>query len=118
MAGGIFWAITSFLYPERVFDKEDSYIKIPLSDIINFKRIVINDYARYVNPQGYSEKISTGLRDVTSKFPQDKAIIGAILAEELVRDIQKSPIPKTYYYSKYSVVGWPTGYIIRQISAD
>ncbi len=115
LTGGIFWAITTLLYPQKTVTQDLSYININLNDVINFKEIAIKSYADYVNPKGYTDSEAEAIRDVTDKFNQVKAIVGAVLAEEILKDLQNSPVLKKYYYSKYSVVGWPTGYIIKQI---
>ena len=116
LTGGIFWAIATLMHPEKVVTEDKVYVGLSLKDIQDFEKLAINSYP--TNPTSYTEKINAQIRDITSngKFPQAKAIVGSILAEEIIKALQKSSTPKVYYYAKYSLVGWPTGYIIREIS--
>ncbi len=113
--GGIFWAIATIMHPKDVVLNKKNFVQITESDVRAFRKIAIENYP--TNPAGDNAEVNKAIREVTSTILQDKAIAGSTLVLGIFAEFNKSKLrPKKYYYSKYSVVGWPSGLIIREQS--
>ena len=120
-SGGIIYALTTYLYPEKILDKE---VTFTYKDAQLFKKLAVEDYAKLTNPdltridgdETY-KKAQSEIKKVKEKvFTQEQIIAGATLVEGIMDEIRKNTAPKKYVFQREGIIGWISGYIVKAIA--
>jgi hypothetical protein len=123
--GGIFWAIAVFMKPREYFS-DRLFVQMTEKDIIDFKNLVAksDSYKKMVDsPSAFllgieeqdRERALKEMERVHKAFPERKMLVGAVFAEAVIQQNNDSSIAKTYRFAKQGIVGWPSGWILKNI---
>jgi Tetratricopeptide repeat len=122
LGGGIVWCIATYLYPEKV---DDNYVEITPEDIRRFRNLVINNYTKAIQPDISNiskESLTMDARKTISRaqntYDQQSLIAGAVWVDGLMKELNTTQPVKRFYFSKYSYVGWISGYISRAVAEE
>ena len=122
LGGGIVWCIATYLYPEKV---DDNYVELTPEDIRRFRTMVLSNYTKTIQPDISNitnETLMLDARKTISRaqntYDQESLIAGAIWIDGLMKELNTTQPVKRFYFSKYSYVGWISGYISRAVAEE
>lgn len=124
LMGGIVYAMTTYLYPQKI---KESFVEFTFEDVKKFKQLAVDNYDLLINPnldalesdESLRKEAEKQIKNVKEKtFNQENIIAGATLLENIVADMEKAQPKKKYYFPRYGVVGWITGYVIKSVSDE
>lgn len=120
LSGGIVWAISSYLYPEKI---NELFVELTVNDIRRFRDLATNNYQTLINPDlskidedAVFEKAKKESERVQSTFEQEALIAGATWLEALLLEWNSSGPKKKIYFARQGVVGWLTGYMLNTLT--
>ncbi|HEX2684118.1 MAG TPA: tetratricopeptide repeat protein [Ferruginibacter sp.] len=120
ISGGVVWAIASLTHPQS---SNTNYTEISAKDIAEFRRLLINDYDKLINPDisfiSYPEQAQSSLKNigrVLKTYDRKALLAGTIWFDNLIQEINTVNPSKKFIYVKYAYVGWISGYIIKKVT--
>jgi hypothetical protein len=120
LSGGIVWCIASLMHPELI---RQNHVELTQQDIAAFRNIVYSGYDNLVKPDLH--KMMNGedaaaslanIKRVVNTYDQKALLSGAILLDELIRQVNTINPNKKFIFPRYAYVGWISGYIIDKTS--
>ncbi|GAB3515476.1 exopolyphosphatase [Emticicia fontis] len=121
--GGIVFAVTTYLHPEQILNKE---VSLTYNEVKQFRERLINDYVKATTPSlthiddtkviEKANKEITKLREKT--FKQNELIAGTTLLLGIMEDLRKEDEAKKFVFNREGYVGWISGYIVKAIEKD
>jgi tetratricopeptide (TPR) repeat protein len=121
-SGGIVYALTTYLYPEKINDTE---VPFSYNDAKLFLKMAVEDYSKLTNPdmsridseETYKFAQSEAKKIREKIFTQEQIIGGASLIVSIMDEIRKTnPQNKKYVFQREGKIGWIGGYIVRSIA--
>ena len=121
MMGGCVWALVTYLYPQKV---RESFVTFTLEDVRRLRKMATEHYDALVNPDlssldgdpSLKAAAEAEIKEIRDKvFNQENIIAGCLLIEGIMTEMNSSSPAKTYYFPRYGVVGWITGYVIESV---
>jgi tetratricopeptide (TPR) repeat protein len=120
LGGGVVWCIATFLYPNKV---NDNYVEIKLDDVRRFRESLVTDYEKAIRPDLNSiqdENVRLNARNTINRaqntYDQEALLAGAVWVEGLMNELNATQPSKRFFFSRYSYVGWISGYIAREVA--
>jgi hypothetical protein len=122
LSGGIVWAITSWLYPEKV---KEPFIEFTPADVDKFISLVSTDegfqkLAQYPDLSKISDDsimmAAKAQWDGTHQFSNIQLIAGSVILKGVMEEMNKAYPKKKFYFIRSGEVGWISGYIAKQIA--
>ncbi|MES2430815.1 MAG: tetratricopeptide repeat protein [Bacteroidota bacterium] len=120
LSGGIVWATVSLQHPETI---NSNYVEITAKDIADFRKRIVADYDKTVQPTFASMNDSVEIKAaekninrVLKTFDQKALTAGVIWLDHLVQEIVTVNPNKKFIYPKYGYVGWISGFIIKKVT--
>jgi tetratricopeptide (TPR) repeat protein len=120
ISGGVVWAIASLIHPQS---SNTNYTEISAQDIAEFRRLLISDYDRLINPDvsfiSYPEQAQASIKNigrVLKTYDRKALLAGTIWFDNLIHEINTVNPSKKFIYVKYAYVGWISGYIIKKVT--
>lgn len=126
LVGGIVWAMNAYMHPEKIKELEDNiFVEINLKDAELFQKAAIRNYDSLIHPslahiadEKALDLAKTTLEKVRTTFDQESIIAGSLWLNAMMKEYCNSSTPKRFYFPKYGVIGWLSGYIVKQISEE
>jgi tetratricopeptide (TPR) repeat protein len=122
LGGGVVWCIATYLYPQKV---NDNYVELTHDDIRRFRALLVNSYEKAIQPDlGFigNEALLMDARKTISRaqntYDQEALIAGIAWVDGLMRELNTTQPTKRFFFSKYSYVGWISGYIAREVAEE
>ncbi|MFT3912348.1 MAG: tetratricopeptide repeat protein [Ferruginibacter sp.] len=120
LSGGIVWAIASLMHPQNV---NSNYLEITSRDIADFRRLIYTNYDEVTRPDitliSNTEDARASVKNINrvlKTYDQKALMAGAILLDELIKQINIVNPAKKFMFPKYAYVGWISGYIIKKVT--
>jgi tetratricopeptide (TPR) repeat protein len=123
LLGGIVYALTTYLHPEQIFDKE---VALTYNEVKNFRDRLINEYAQATTPSLANiddskvlEKANKELIKLREKtFKPNELIAGTTLLLGVMEELRKLDSSKKFIFNREGYVGWISGYILNAIEQE
>ncbi|MBK9530674.1 MAG: tetratricopeptide repeat protein [Chitinophagaceae bacterium] len=120
ISGGVVWAIASLMHPESA---NTNYTEITARDIAEFRRMLVADYDKLINPDlSYipvpenARECQKNINRVLKTYDRKALLAGTIWFDNLIQEINTINPSKKFIYAKYAYVGWISGYIIKKVT--
>ena len=121
LSGGIVWSIASLIHPKS--STLNNYTELTSGDIEGFRVRIFSDYEGLIHPDlsfiqnpDEAAAIQKNIARVVNTYDQKALLAGAILLDELVKQINTINPGKKFIFPKYAYVGWISGYIVKKVS--
>jgi Tetratricopeptide repeat len=120
LSGGIVWSIASLMHPELI---RQNHVELTQQDIVSFRDLVYSGYDNLVKPDlrkmltAEDEAASlANIKRVVNTYDQKALLSGAILLDELIKQVNTINPWKKFIFPRQAYVGWISGYIIDKTS--
>jgi Tetratricopeptide repeat len=122
MSGGIVYAMTTYLYPEKIADNEVSFT---FNDVKLFRKLAVEDYTKLTNPDlsridndDVYKLAQSELKKIREKiFTQEQIIAGATLIQGILEEVRRvNPNTKKFIFQREGRIGWISGYVVKSIA--
>ncbi len=120
LSGGIVWAIASLMHPQNV---NSNYLEITSRDISEFRKLIYSNYDEVTRPDitliSNTEDARASVKNINrvlKTYDQKAMMAGAILLDEIIKQINIVNPAKKFMFPKYAYVGWISGYIIKKVT--
>lgn len=120
LSGGIVWCIASLMHPELI---RQNQVELTAQDISQFRQLVYTDYSDLIKPD-LSKTLNAddaaaslaNINRATGTYDQKALLSGAILLDELIRQVNTLNPNKKFIFPRLAYVGWISGYILDKTS--
>jgi len=120
LSGGIVWCIASLMHPELI---RQNQVELTAQDISQFRQLVYTDYSDLIKPDlsktMNADDAAASLANInraTGTYDQKALLSGAILLDELIRQVNSLNPNKKFIFPRLAYVGWISGYILDKTS--
>jgi len=120
LSGGIVWSIASLMHPELI---RQNQVELTSQDISQFRDLVFTDYSDLIKPDlrktmnaEDAAASQANINRVVGTYDQKALLSGAILLDELIRQVNSINPNKKFIFPRFAYVGWISGYIIDKTS--
>lgn len=120
ISGGVVWAMASLMHPESA---NTNYTEIAARDISEFRRLLISDYDKLINPDlsfitqpEQARSAQKNISRVLKTYDRKALLAGTIWFDNLINEVNTANAAKKFIYVKYAYVGWISGYIIKKVT--
>ena len=108
------------MHPESA---NTNYTEITARDIAEFRRMLVADYDKLINPDlSYipvpenARECQKNINRVLKTYDRKALLAGTIWFDNLIQEINTINPSKKFIYAKYAYVGWISGYIIKKVT--
>lgn len=122
LGGSVARALVAYLHPEKAMT---TAVPISVSDIEQFKKLVLNDYSSLIKPDLSAladiivrEKAIRDINDVQNQLNQKQLIAGILLLEATVNGYNAKSTPKRFVFIRDADIGWVTGKFLETINFE
>ena len=120
LSGGIVWCIASLMHPELI---RQNQVELTAQDISQFRQLVFTDYSDLIKPD-LSKTMNVddaaaslaNINRAAGTYDQKALLSGAILLDELIRQVNTINPNKRFIFPRFAYVGWISGYILDKTS--
>ena len=124
LLGGIVYALVTYLHPREI---NNALVPFSYKDAVRLQDLAIKNYATLTNPDlsgidsdetfKKAQAAARGVRE--NLFTRDQLIAGATLLRGILDECRKAnPNDKEFVFHRNGVIGWISGYIIRETEKD
>ena len=122
LGGGIAWAMTTYLHPEKA---GTTAVSLSIDDARRFVRLALTDYHALTHPNlsdlsgtSVRKKAEADLANVKSQFNEKQIIAGALLMEAIFRGYNSTNQSKRFVFIRDSDISWVTAKFLEKLNQN
>jgi hypothetical protein len=120
--GGIAWAMTAYLHPEKV---TTTAVTLTKGDVENFVRLATTDYQALTHPNLTNltdpilrRKAEADISNAQNQFNEKQIIAGALLLDAIFNAYAKTTVPKQLVFIRDSDISWVTAKFLEALNQN